>query len=178
MAITHRSFEHTWPIVEQWLTAMAYVDLNPIRAGIAATPTDSDFTSIQQRLFEVAQRKSLSQGKVVAKKPNLLSFAGVQKSDLADDIPFNLKDYLDLVDSTGRVARNDNRGAIAPTQPKLLAALGIAPEEWFKTVTQLQSRFELFIGAPHHLRRIADKRGWRWVRGMAAGRRLYAKANE
>lgn len=32
------------------LAAMAYVDLNPVRAGIAATPEESDYTSIQERL--------------------------------------------------------------------------------------------------------------------------------
>ena len=36
---------------EQALVAcMAYVDLNPVRAGIAKTPETSDFTSIQERI--------------------------------------------------------------------------------------------------------------------------------
>ncbi len=32
------------------LTAMAYVDLNPVRAAISKTPESSDYTSIKERL--------------------------------------------------------------------------------------------------------------------------------
>ena len=35
------------------LSCMAYVDLNPIRAGLAATPKQSDFTCVRQRITHV-----------------------------------------------------------------------------------------------------------------------------
>jgi REP element-mobilizing transposase RayT len=37
------------------LSAMAYVDLNPIRAGMAATPEASDYTSLQARLVALTE---------------------------------------------------------------------------------------------------------------------------
>ncbi len=159
------------------LTVMAYVDLNPVRAGIAMTLTESDFTSVQQRLFEIARGTKASASEQAQATPTLLPFAGALCQDPTPAIPFNLQDYLELVDRSGRVIRTGKRGALPEQAPKLLTALGIEPAEWFKTVTQLQGRFELFVGAPHRLRQIAEQRGWRWVRGLAAGRRLYARAN-
>ena len=156
---------------------MAYVDLNPIRAGIAETPVDSDFTSLQQRLFEIA-KNSRAVPRPQEIKPILLPFGGAMRQDPDPAIPFNLQDYLDLVDTGGRIVRDGKRGAIPANEPTLLTTLGIEPGEWFKTVTQLQTRFECFLGSPNRLRHIAQKRGWRWVRGIAASKRLYMRANE
>ena len=37
------------------LSCMAYVDLNPVRAGIVNDLVTSDFTSVQQRLYDFAK---------------------------------------------------------------------------------------------------------------------------
>ena len=160
------------------LTAMVYVDLNPVRAGMAQTVMDSDFTSAQQRLFDIARTPTPRQQKASPVNPTLLACSGTECQDRPTVLPFSLKDYLDLVDGSGRLAYPGKRGLIPATQPKLLSTLGIDANEWMPTVTQMQRRFELFIGAPHRLRHIAASRGWRWVRGLTAARKLYARANE
>lgn len=156
------------------LAAMVYVDLNPVRAGIAATLLASDFTSVQQRLSEVAHEPTVT----AAPRPALLAFAGGTSGIDPGHLPFNLQDYLELVDETGRVARLNKPGLIPSTEPRLLSLLGIAPGEWFATVTQMRRRQQSFIGAPRRLRQLARERGWHWVRGLSAGRRFYTRANE
>jgi len=43
------------------IACMAYVDLNPIRAGICDTPEASDYTSIQQRILRKLNTESESE---------------------------------------------------------------------------------------------------------------------
>lgn len=155
-------------------TAMAYVDLNPVRAGLADSIQDSDFTSAQQRLQELARDNLITRDDQL---PQLLPFSQVLREEGGDGIPFNLQDYLELVDTTGRAIHPGKKGVIPVFAPRLLDVLGIEPHEWLATVSQLHRRFRLFIGSPHHLRRCAETRSWRWVKGLSAARRLYTKAN-
>src|SRR5262245_66558807 len=62
------------------LTCMSYVDLNPMRAGIAHSMEESDFTSIQQRLFEHACEHAAGAGTAPGPaethvRPQLLKFS-------------------------------------------------------------------------------------------------------
>ena len=94
---------------EAALTAcMAYVDLNPIRAKMANTPEDSDHASVQKRL---TYAKDVKQAK------KLLRFAGVPRQIMPKGLPFELKSYLELVELTGRVIREDKRGYIDNMKP-------------------------------------------------------------
>ncbi|WP_295873048.1 transposase [uncultured Zhongshania sp.] len=131
---------------EALLTCMAYVDLNPIRADMAASPEESQHTSIKERI-----NPSLNLSKTItdlmklhqlnhfnyALKP-LLSFDGNITDQEQHGILFNLNDYLELVDHTGRALRNDKRGAIALHLPPILERLGIDRKAWLNNATAFE----------------------------------------
>ena len=109
------------------LTCMAYVDLNPIRAAMAKTPEDSAYTSIQERLTE--------------KSSNLLTLGFNE-----NDIDFTLADYIDLVDSTGRLIVTGKKGFIDDNLPPVLKRLGVEGITWIDELNQFKSKGKLAIG--------------------------------
>ncbi|WP_027390077.1 transposase [Chrysiogenes arsenatis] len=159
------------------LTCMAYVDLNPIRAGIAVSPERSDFTSIQARIrLWALQEGETALGRVEV--PNsfrpamLLPFDDNNNDNMA--LPFTSHGYFELVDWIGRCARPDKRGAIAESAPDILLRLGIEPEFFLK---QMRSRhgFHAMMGTVSHLREAAQRCGKRCVRGIGVAKRLFGK---
>jgi len=94
--------------------------------------------------------------------------AGVQAT-----LPFHLHDYLQLLDDTVGVVRTDRRDFIDDATPHLFTQVGVVPGEWFETVTALQARYELTLGAPEWLRRLAVAWATQWVHGIRFARRLY-----
>ncbi|MGY3867865.1 transposase [Aeromonas bivalvium] len=105
------------------LACMAYVDLNPIRAGIAHTLEESDYTSIQQRIDATTEE--------VTPSPWLLPFSTKGESEA---LPYGFTDYLALVDWTGRAIRADKRGYIPDTLSPILQRLGLDESLWLKQV--------------------------------------------
>lgn len=152
------------------ITAMTYVDLNPVRATVADSVESSDYTSIQDRWrAAMGQRHRLSD----EQRPQLIPFIDVQAADDDDALPFNLTDYLDLVDTTGRCIVQGKRGFISATKPALIDRLSINENLWFDTVRNLQHRYELAMGTPERLRQFAIRWGKRWMRGIGNANRYY-----
>ena len=89
---------------------MAYVDLNPIRAAIATTPEKSDYTSIKKRI--VKAKKVTTPNHPFQQNKTLMPFAGNPRKHMPHGLPFRLSDYIELVDWTGRIMRDDKRGFI------------------------------------------------------------------
>ncbi|MFT5598335.1 MAG: hypothetical protein ACI9YO_003011 [Gammaproteobacteria bacterium] len=56
-------------------------------------------------------------------------------------ILFSLKDYLQLVDTTGRMIRTDKRGAIPINLPPILERLSINRQQWLQQSQQFEKLY-------------------------------------
>jgi REP element-mobilizing transposase RayT len=156
------------------LTCMSYVDLNPVRAGLADTPEMSDFTSIQQRIGEYC-RDFASDIADDAPERVILSRLETPTTDKApNQITFATADYLQLVDWAGRAIRDDKRGAIPASTPPILARLRIDPGQYLRYIQRGGQGYHVAaLGHVDRLRSAATKLGRCFVKGVGLSGRLY-----
>jgi hypothetical protein len=117
---------------------MAYVDLNPIRAKMATTPETSDHTSIQRRIHSAIKDEQPAE---------LLPFVGDEYFNMPDGLMFSVKDYIMLVEDTGRIIREDKRGAISSNSQDILNRLNIPADNWLKITREFGRLFKGAVGA-------------------------------
>jgi len=180
------------------LAAMAYVDLNPVRAGIAETPEASDYTSIHERIGGLAENKApaiQAQKRALPVEPDreaaaldgvplqgedkveplpqatLMPFDAAAQTPWA--IPFAFDDYLELVDWTGRAIRPDKRGHIPADHPRILDRLGIDPEQFVGYSERLLEAFGTAIGTPASMVNLCTRRQTKYLHGIRAARQMF-----
>ena len=136
------------------LSAMAYIDLNPIRAGIASTPETSNHTSIKLRIshWQNKAKEAFPDNSQALQPESLLPFSGNHCESIPGGMAFNLIDYIELVDWSGRAIQDDKRGAIAENTPCILQRIGITPEHWIELSTHFESRFKGIAGSVESVR--------------------------
>ncbi|MBW2187513.1 MAG: transposase [Deltaproteobacteria bacterium] len=66
------------------LSAMAYVDLNPVRAGIAETPEESSHTSVKQRVVDLTNRSVVKKSCVSGRKVSDINGLGQYHASTSD----------------------------------------------------------------------------------------------
>jgi putative transposase len=180
------------------VACMVYVDLNPIRAGIANSPELSDFTSIQQRIRDWYRDSSppqttLSQPAQIATSDPLPTDASPQLNPgstalsalpPANDwlcpiqsdplrlgiLQMSAPQYFDLVDKSGRFLHRDKPGAIDPNLAPILLRIGANPHAWIDTISRFSSKFRLAAGMLPNLRNFASRLGRRWLSGVSSAR--------
>lgn len=137
------------------VSCMVYVDLNPIRAGIADTPETSDYTSVQARISGKSAIDLAPFGFSNNERPT------------RSPVPFtSLPEYLALVDWTGRVVVRGKRGSLSCDVPPILERLRFDQRQWASSM-KAHARPPLMIGAVSRLAAAASEAGRNWFRGSS-----------
>ena len=144
---------------EALAACMAYVDLNPIRAGLADTPECSDFTSVKERITDLQSADAvdsadakdartehgeragwLSPVPLEPKRRKVRSKKTERRTDNKGCHPMSLPEYLQLVEWTGRKIHDGKRGRINDAVPSILDRLGTTAEIWMDVVRKQRRR--------------------------------------
>ena len=158
------------------LTCMVYVDLNPIRAGIAEILEKSDYTSIQQRIAEFVDNSTAAQPRERLQDQDnepieLVKFTGDNADALG--IPYSLEDYFELTDWTGRAILENKRGFIPEKAPLILDTLGIETGAWLETVGQFEKQFFSHVGPVDKMEKVCNRIGKKWMQGIRACKQFW-----
>lgn len=164
------------------LAAMTYVDLNPIRAGIADSPEASEFTSIFERIKFINQQLKTKNRKCEAIQENfinqlpqpkdLVPFLDVSNGSMPS-IEFNLSDYLELIDATGRIEREDKSAGIIPKHfAPILNRLGVKLNSWIPLVKGITKNFAHAVGAEVFLLNFGGSRK-KPLKGLCFSKKIY-----
>ncbi len=168
------------------VSCMVYVDLNLIRANLAGTPEESDFTSIQERIrvwqnqFHLASlaldnRVSTTDRPLACSSPSVSWLCPISSNSQQRGIlAMTETEYYDLVDKSGRMIRSDKPGAIDANLAPILRRIGANPDAWMDTISQFERKFRLAAGLVSHMRLFADHIGSRWLKGLKAARTAFA----
>ncbi len=173
------------------LACSVYVDLNPIRAGVAKTPETSRFTSAydriqakkdtsskakDQRCVSARSRKAdgwLSPVELRSRQDSKHS-GRARRASNKGFLPVKLVEYLRLLDWTGRQARRDKRGGKIPDDlAPLLERLHVSSEHWVDTVLHFGRWFRRAAGRAISLSQEASRHDCRWLQGIAASRHAF-----
>ena len=153
------------------MACMAYVDLNPIRAKMATTPEQSDHTSIKKRCEKAVE--SSNPNHVNQQEKSLYPFVGNPKQGQPEGIQMKLSDYLELVDSTGRVLRKDKRGAISTGAERILNRLDVDEDQWLEMTSNFEGCFSSFVGGESSLRMACENMSYQRPPGLATCKLMF-----
>ncbi|MBL8299185.1 MAG: hypothetical protein JNN30_12680 [Rhodanobacteraceae bacterium] len=144
------------------LAAMAYVDLNPIRAGVEHQIEDQQHTSVCGRVKEAKYRPQLL---ACVMQPRVTTITPVFPE-------IRLQDYLALLEWTGRHLRDGHCGVIPEATPAIVEQIEKNATRWPVRVKAIGSRYWRVVGEAQDLVDTARALGQRWLCGIGFARSL------
>jgi REP element-mobilizing transposase RayT len=134
------------------LACMVYVDLNPVRAGIASNVETSDFTSAKYRVSQ-----SSESGLLVA-------LSG--KTSRTPYSPLKLDDYLALIQWTSDV-QSLGKGSVSRKVTISLRNNHTTSDYWFRDHLPQPNRWQRAMGSVESLKDYASSIGQCWVKSRS-----------
>jgi REP element-mobilizing transposase RayT len=173
---------------EALLATCAYIDLNPVAAGVAATPETSPHTSVRRRVrhakakgrlreLKAAESGSVAGSRAAGKVEEDLWLCPVEDRRRLGAVRegmlegFSLGSYLLLVDYTSRLCRQ-GKARVSRRVASILDRLGTNADTWGLRIERLFEKTRLmgryFAADRRRLRDLAHKRGLHHVDNLVA----------
>lgn len=164
------------------LTCMSYVDLNPIRAGMAETLEESDFTSIRQRLAEwtcqqtgeTGGQSDLLDANAGAAAPALVPLLAREVAAGEAVVRFSFEDYVDLLRETAlRLCSPDPQADLPPSAAQTLERAGVCADLWLKTLRDYRKHFFAMVGCVRQIDVYCARTDRDWGKGSLWASRAF-----
>lgn len=140
------------------LKCMAYVDLNPVRAGLSKRPECSDYTSIKAR--------------VAGEGSHLVPCQG-DRSTVSESVWFSRQEYFNLVAWTATNIRLDQTQSSAQMHcPPILKKADITSKHWLREISHYGKWYYRAVGSFHSLERYRMRLQVHWLKGMGRARAI------
>ncbi len=167
------------------LVCAAYVDLNPIRAALAATPETSEYTGAKDRIDDLSEREDRSRPSThdwerSRRRRRSGWMSPIEIDEQSDEVgpavetsgrrasskgflSVSMARYLELLDWTGRQLRADKIGSIPAHLQPILQRIGLDTHGWCDVVRKFGRIFKRAAGTPESLAGEACRRGQGWL---------------
>ena len=143
------------------LACMAYVDLNPIRAGISDCIEKSEHTSIKKRVNKLTKRQL---------KQSVKAMAGQVKERT---MVIKLEDYVLLVEWTGKAIAHPDKAVMPAEVASVLTRLNINHTQWTRQITSYGSNYFRFVGCWHKIQAKTEEINQHWIQGKRNIQKLF-----
>lgn len=147
------------------LSCMIYVDLNPIRAGIATTLENSHYTSIKRRLSSIKS----------GQQPAELRCLKTQFESNANSINIELSCYIELLRQTAARLENNRlvNSLTVKVESKLLKQFGIEEKNWLILTSHIEEEFSYVVGSVVCMEKYRKKLKQKKLKGISTALRLF-----
>ncbi|MFT6733098.1 MAG: hypothetical protein ACJAS9_001283 [Polaribacter sp.] len=147
---------------------MAYVDLNTIRTKIIGRLETSNNTSIKKRLELIKEKDPIDVQAYLETSITALSNQ-VKKNSL----PRNLKDYVELVEWTGKFNIDPNKSKMPSNIQSSLHRINLQQTHWLKKIENYGKSYCHLVEPIELIKKKARQLKQKWLKGINTAKLLY-----